>query len=102
MARQFREQLEEEVQLEQARKAQQAQRAAAPTSAEPVSTAAPTAGAAPEASAGQAPHPGNGSGEVSPDSAPNPYSTDHHDRAVGAEPSATEPTQAAGADERRT
>ena len=102
MARQFREQLEEEVQLEQARKAQQAQRAAAPTSAEPVSTAAPAAGAAPEASAGQAPHPGNGSGDVSPDSAPNPYSTDHHDRAVGGEPSATQPTQAAGADERRT
>ena len=98
MARQFREQLEEEVQLEQARKARQA---AAPTPAEPASTA-PGAGAASESSAGQAAHPGNGSGEVSPDGAPNPYSTDHHDRAVGAEPSATQTTQAAGADERRT
>src|SRR6516164_4333161 len=61
MARQFREQLEEEVQLEEARKAQ---RAAAPSPVEPVATAAPAAGAAPEASAGQAPHPGNGSGDV--------------------------------------
>ena len=98
MARQFREQLEEEVQLEQARKARQA---AAPAPAEPVSSAAPGAGAAPEASTGHAPHPGNGSGGVSADSAPNPYSTDHHDRAVGAQPTATEPSQAAGADERR-
>ena len=99
MARQFREQLEEEVQLEEARKARQA---ASPTPAEPVSTAAPGAAAAPEASAGHAPHPDNGSGSVSPDGAPNPYSTDHHDRAVGAEPSANQPTQTAGADERRT
>jgi hypothetical protein len=35
MARQFREQLEEEVQLEEARKAQAAQRAATPAPADP-------------------------------------------------------------------
>jgi hypothetical protein len=73
MARQFREQLEEEVQLEQARKANQT--APAPdsnTSAhEPATSAAPPAAAT-----------GNG--------------------ATGADPAATRPAQAGGADERRT
>jgi sec-independent protein translocase protein TatB len=100
MARQFREQLEEEVQLEEARKAQ----AATPPPAEPVPTAAPGAPTTAESSAAHSPHAGNGGpgGSVSPETAPNPYSNDHHDRASGADPSANQATQAAGADERRT
>jgi hypothetical protein len=66
MARQFREQLEEEVQLEQARKSQ---RAAPAPPVEPVAAAAPHA-------------PGNG--------------------AADADPTAGQPAQAGGADERRT
>jgi sec-independent protein translocase protein TatB len=60
MARQFREQLEEEVQLEQARKAQAA---APPPPAQPPPSAAPPAPAAPSpsaqpSSAAQEPRPG--------------------------------------------
>jgi sec-independent protein translocase protein TatB len=84
MARQFREQLEEEVQLEEARKARQA---AAPTPTEPVSTTAP----------------GNGGADaLRPETAPPSYSNTHHADPAGTDPSANQPTQAAGADERRT
>jgi sec-independent protein translocase protein TatB len=100
MARQFREQLEEEVQLEEARKARQA---AAPSPTEPVSTATPSAGATPEASASHSPHAGNGGADgLSPETAPGSHSSTHHADTPGADPSANQPTQAAGADERRT
>jgi hypothetical protein len=76
MARQFREQLEEEVQLEEARKARQA--------------AAP-------------PPTGNGAADgPSRESAPSSHANTHHADPAGAAPSANQPTQAAGADERRT
>ena len=79
MARQFREQLEEEVQLEEARKRQ----AAAPSPTEP--------------------HAGNGGADaLRPETAPGSDSSTHHADTAGADPSANQPTQAAGADERRT
>jgi hypothetical protein len=109
MARQFREQLEEEVQLEEARKARQS---AAPAPVEPVPAAAPGGVSAPGADANASPaaaphaerpvssasHAGNGSDGVNPEHAHGSYSTPH----AGADPSANQPTQAAGADERRT
>ena len=80
MARQFREQLEEEVQLEQARKAQ---RAASPPPVEPVASAEPPKT---EASGGAA--------EVTPETFA------HHEG--GADPNAARTAPASGADERRT
>jgi hypothetical protein len=83
MARQFREQLEEEVQLEQARKAQ---RAASPPPAEPVAAADP-----PET------HANGGAAEVTPETFA------HHEGGTGgADPNADRPAPASGADERRT
>jgi hypothetical protein len=70
MARQFREQLEEEVQLEEARKAQAAQRAAAPAPADPTS---PPVEEPPLA-------------DPPPGYLADPYA--HHADATGAEPSA--------------
>ncbi|HEY6823838.1 MAG TPA: Sec-independent protein translocase protein TatB [Steroidobacteraceae bacterium] len=85
MARQFREQLEEEVQLEQARKAQRPTPASAP---EPPTAAAPSV----------APR-GNGhSPPVTPD-------TTHRDPpadTTAADATATRPAEAGGTDERRT
>ena len=82
MARQFREQLEEEVQLEQARKAQ---RPTSPPPVEPVAAAEP-------------PHaPNGGAAEVTPETFA------HHEGGTGAaEPNAARPAPASGADERRT
>ncbi len=95
MARQFREQLEEEVQLEQARKARQA---APPPPADSVATAASHA----DASATHSPAGGNDRAPgVNAESAQSPSSTDHAG-ATATDPSAARPTQAAGADERRT
>jgi hypothetical protein len=99
MARQFREQLEEEVQLEEARKAH---RPASPPPVEPVATAA------------EPPHtPSNGgAAAVTPE-----VSYAHHDQpshhapaadhtqtagSSGTDPTAGRPAQAGGADERRT
>jgi len=83
MARQFREQLEEEVQLEQARKAQ---RAAAPPPVEPVASAErPPA------------HANGGAAEVTPETFA------HHEGGTGgADPNAARTAPASGADERRT
>ena len=81
MARQFREQLEEEVQLEQARKAQ---RAAAPPPVEPVASAEP-----PNASAN------GGAAEVTPETFA------HHEGGTGgADPNPAPTAPASGADER--
>ena len=99
MARQFREQLEEEVQLEEARKAH---RAASPPPVEPV----PAAAESPVERA--APHPpGNGAGsQLTPEvsHAQNAHETQLGDHAQpsGAEPTAGRPAQAGGADEPRT
>jgi hypothetical protein len=85
MARQFREQLEEEVQLEEARKAQRAATPPPAAPAEPVATATPNAPA------------NGGAAEVTPGT----YA--HHDSgAGGTDPAAVPPAQAGGADERRT
>ena len=91
MARQFREQLEEEVQLEEARKAH---RAASPPPVEPVSTAAPHA-------------PGNGAGsqltpEFSDAQQAHEAQPSDHAQPSGADSTAGRPAQAGGADERRT
>jgi sec-independent protein translocase protein TatB len=85
MARQFREQLEEEVQLEEARKAQRAAPAPQPDP-EPASAAAPPGPA------------GNGSAtQVTPET---PHA--HPGGAPAADPTAALPAHAGGADERRT
>jgi len=116
MARQFREQLEEEVQLEEARKAQ---RAAAAAPVEPVAEAAAGAAAAATADA-----PGEGAGSAATPQAPangagNELNAEHAHHAPagdqiqptdpiqtagapGADPTAGQPAQAGGADERRT
>ena len=89
MARQFREQLEEEVQLEEARKAH---RAASPPPEEPT----------PEA---PAPHAaGNGAGSpLTPDVArAHEAQPSDHAQPSGADPTAGRPAQTGGADERRT
>ncbi len=90
MARQFREQLEEEVQLEEARKAQ---RSAAPMPPEPPPDEAKTV-------AGQTTASGrNGRSPLVT------HDTTHRDPpsdATAADPTAAGPAQAAGADERRT
>ena len=119
MARQFREQLEEEVQLEEARKAQ---RAAAPSPVEPVAAAAAGASAAAHGSAdppaegagsAAAPHAANGGGseltpEVSYAHHPQPgdpaQPTEHIQTAgsLTGDPTAGRPAQAGSADERRT
>jgi Tat protein translocase TatB subunit len=91
MARQFREQLEEEVQLEQARKAQHA---ASPSPVEPAPAAAPHA-------------PANGGGNESSPEVPGEH-VQHADRvqtaaaSPGAELTGGRPAQGSGADERRT
>ena len=84
MARQFREQLEEEVQLEQARKAQ---RAASPPPVEPAAAAAEPRELTPEVSYAHHPQP-----------------TEHPETAgaPATDPTAARPAEAGGADERRT
>jgi len=110
MARQFREQLEEEVQLEEARKAQQRTASAAPV--EPVPGAGTPHGEA--AGSAAAPHAANGDGsgltpEVSYAHHPQPgdpaQPTEHIQTAgtLTGDPTAGRPAQAGGADdERRT
>jgi hypothetical protein len=111
MARQFREQLEEEVQLEEARKAQQ--RTASPAPVEPVPAAGQPHGEA--AGSPAAPHaPANGGGsELTPEVsyAHHPQPVDpaqptEHSRTAGAptaDPTAAQPARTGGADdERRT
>jgi hypothetical protein len=92
MARQFREQLEEEVQLEQARKAHQTP---PPPPPEPAPTGvAPPATAAPDFnSSSQPPEP---AASAAPPTAPT------GEGATGADSSVTRPVHAGGADERRT
>jgi hypothetical protein len=88
MARQFREQLEEEVQLEEARKAQ---RAAAPPPVEPAAAAGSEL--TPEVSYAHHPQPDH------------PAQPTEHTQTAGAptaDPTAGRPAQAGGADERRT
>jgi len=99
MARQFREQLEEEVQLEEARKAQRAADAAPPVEPAPAAAAAPApaAGTAPDAGAARAS--GNGG---QPEVLPETFSHAHPTDATGADPTAVRPVQPPGADERRT
>ena len=110
MARQFREQLEEEVQLEEARKAQ---RPASPPPAEPVSAATKPPGEA-AGSAAASPAPGNGAGsELTPEVSyahhpqpGDPAQPTGHLQTAGAstpDPTAGRPAQAGGADdEQRT
>ena len=92
MARQFREQLEEEVQLEQARKAHQA---APPPPPEPA-----TAGAAPPVT--PAPDFNTSSPQPEPATSAAPPAAPNGDGATGADSSVTRPAHAGGADERRT
>ncbi|HYM26698.1 MAG TPA: Sec-independent protein translocase protein TatB [Steroidobacteraceae bacterium] len=90
MARQFREQLEEEVQLEEARKAQSAARAAQPPPPAPQPAAAPPpAGSA----AVNAPPP-----PVYGDTFSHAHPTDE----TGADPTAARPAPAPSVDERRS
>ena len=114
MARQFREQLEEEVQLEQARKANSAGSAAAvgtpaPGTAAPGTPAPGTADpgtlgtAAPGAAAGgaspvTAPPAGAAAAETHPDTFSHAHATD----VTGADPSAVRAGAASSADERGT
>jgi hypothetical protein len=91
MARQFREQLEEEVQLEDARKAQRTADSPPPETQE-ASPASPAAAAARVA-------PANG-GE--PAVMPETFSHAHPTDATGADPTAVRPAEPPGADERRT
>jgi hypothetical protein len=91
MARQFREQLEEEVQLEQARKAHQTSPPPPPEPA-PVDVA-PPATPAPDFNTSSQPE---AAASVAPPAAPTGHG------ATGAEPSVTRPANAGGADERRT
>jgi hypothetical protein len=109
MARQFREQLEEEVQLEEARKAQ---RAAAPPPVEPMPAAAPPREGAGSAAAPHAPANGDGSQVTTPEITDAHHAqppahlqpTDSIQTAVApdADPTAGRPAQAGSADERRT
>jgi len=97
MARQFREQLEEEVQLEEARKAQSAARAAEPPRAEPAPQPVPAAAESPAA----APAP------VSAAPPPPPLYSDtfshaHPTDETGADPTAARPAPAPSVDERRS
>jgi hypothetical protein len=92
MARQFREQLEEEVQLEEARKAQRTADSPPPVEPAPEPAAGPAAAAARVA-------PANG-GE--PAVMPETFSHAHPTDASGADPTADRPAQPPGADERRT
>jgi hypothetical protein len=56
-----------------------------------------------EASASHSPHAGNGGGHgLSTEGAQSSYSNTQHADAAGADPSANQPAQTAGADERRT
>jgi sec-independent protein translocase protein TatB len=93
MARQFREQLEEEVQLEEARKAQTA-------AARPSPSAPAPASAAPAAS------PGSALGGLTPAPAEAPladtFSHAHPTDATGAEPASARSGAPPSADERRT
>jgi sec-independent protein translocase protein TatB len=124
MARQFREQLEEEVQLEEARKAQ-AQRTAPPPPPEPapVGAAPPPAAPLPEPASAPAVSahepasaPAVSAHEPAPAAAPTAaagngrsalvtHDTTHRDppsAASGADPTATRPAPTGSADERRT
>jgi len=83
MARQFREQLEEEVQLEQAR------RAAEPSTSASAATPAPPSGPASPAS-------------ETPEAGPDTFSHAHPTDATGADPTAVRPGATASADERGT
>jgi hypothetical protein len=95
MARQFREQLEEEVQLEDARKAQ---RTADSTPRVEPAPPPPAAATAPDAAAARV-APANG-GE--PAVMPETFSHAHPTDATGADPTAVRPAEPPGADERRT
>jgi hypothetical protein len=112
MARQFREQLEEEVQLEEARKTQ---RATSPPPVEPVSAAAPRVPAngggsgLTETSYAHHPQPGDHvqpAEQIQPAEHTPPAAhvqpTDQTAGAPGTEPTGARPAQAGGADERRT
>jgi len=98
MARQFREQLEEEVQLEEARKTQRAAAAAAPPP-QPSPDPEPTPPAAADSAAPPAPVP-----VIEPELPPLPptYSHAHPTDATGADPTAARPAVSPGADERGT
>jgi len=92
MARQFREQLEEEVQLEQARKAHQT---SPPPPPEPAPfDAAPPATPAPDFNTST--HEPEPAASAAPPEAPTGHG------ATGADSSVTRPAHAGGADERRT
>jgi hypothetical protein len=91
MARQFREQLEEEVQLEQARKAHQTP---PPPPPEPAPVGAAPATPAPDFNTSSQ-HP-EAAAVAAPPAAPT------GDGATGADSSVTRPAHAGGADERRT
>ncbi|TLZ36920.1 MAG: twin-arginine translocase subunit TatB [Gammaproteobacteria bacterium] len=116
MARQFREQLEEEVQLEQARKANSAGSAAAAGTAAPGTAApgTPAPGTADPGTLGTA-APGAAAGGASPVTAPpagaaaaeqpthpDTFSHAHATDATGADPSAVRAGAASSADERGT
>jgi hypothetical protein len=114
MARQFREQLEEEVQLEEARKAQRT--ADSPPPVEPAPAPAPAAATAPDAGAAHVPEtqeasaagPAAAAARVAPENGgepavmPETFSHAHPTDATGADPTAVRPAQPPGADERRT
>jgi len=111
MARQFREQLEEEVQLEQARKANSAGSAAAAGTAAPGTPAPGTADpgtlgtAAPGAAAGGASPitaPPAGAAAAEQPTHPDTFSHAHATDATGADPSAVRAGAASSADERGT
>ena len=93
MARQFREQLEEEVQLEEARTAQSAARAAEPPPATPARPP-PTAAAESPAAVSTAP--------PAPPHYSDTFSHAHPTDETGADPTAARPAPAPSADERRS
>ena len=109
MARQFREQLEEEVQLEEARKAQQ--RSASAPVEPPAGAGEPHGETAGPAAPSHAPANGGGS-ELTPEVSyahhpqpGDPAQSNGHIQTAGAstpDPTAGRPAQAGGADERRT
>jgi hypothetical protein len=113
MARQFREQLEEEVQLEDARKAQRTADSPPPAvepAPAPAAATAPDAGAAhaPETQEASATGPAAAAARVAPANGgepavmPETFSHAHPTDATGADPTAVRPAEPPGADERRT
>jgi len=103
MARQFREQLEEEVQLEEARKAQRAAAPAAPEAARPAEAPSATEASSPAEAPPAAETPPHAAGNGGPrDVIPETFSHAHPTDATGADPTAVRPAQSPGADERRT